>query len=188
VRGRGQHGGIVIDDIVPGHTGKGADFRLAEMKVTNYPGIYHMVEIDPADWHLLPEVPEGRDSTNIDLETEDQLGKYGYIIGQLQRVIFHQPGVKDTNWSTTAPVIGPGWGRAAMGLPALLQAGAAVDQLARSHFAGVRMVIGDALHSLTDLGSGALRWMPTASSGSRRARSACPPGRRAIPSQTQPTS
>ena len=39
------HGGIVIDDIVPGHTGKGADFRLAEMKVGDYPGIYHMVEI-----------------------------------------------------------------------------------------------------------------------------------------------
>src|SRR5215207_3668394 len=43
------HGGIVIDDIVPGHTGKGADFRLAEMKVGDYPGIYHMVDIPPED-------------------------------------------------------------------------------------------------------------------------------------------
>ena len=41
------HGGTVIDDIVPGHTGKGADFRLAEMKVGDYPGIYHMVEMHP---------------------------------------------------------------------------------------------------------------------------------------------
>ena len=32
------HDGTVIDDIVPGHTGKGADFRLAEMKVGDYPG------------------------------------------------------------------------------------------------------------------------------------------------------
>ena len=31
------HGGIVIDDIVPGHTGKGPDFRLAEMGVGDYP-------------------------------------------------------------------------------------------------------------------------------------------------------
>ena len=31
------HGGIIIDDIVPGHTGKGADFRLAEMGVGDYP-------------------------------------------------------------------------------------------------------------------------------------------------------
>ena len=27
------YGGTIIDDIVPGHTGKGADFRLAEMKL-----------------------------------------------------------------------------------------------------------------------------------------------------------
>src|SRR3712207_7612619 len=39
-----EHGGSVIDDIVPGHTGKGADFRLAEMAFKDYPGIYHMVE------------------------------------------------------------------------------------------------------------------------------------------------
>src|SRR5215475_9930297 len=44
------YGGTIIDDIVPGHTGKGADFRLAEMKHADYPGIYHMVEIDPRDW------------------------------------------------------------------------------------------------------------------------------------------
>jgi trehalose synthase len=56
------HGGSVIDDIVPGHTGKGADFRLAEMGYKDYPGIYHMVEIPPEDWALLPEVPEGEDS------------------------------------------------------------------------------------------------------------------------------
>ena len=52
--------GIIIDDIVPGHTGKGADFRLAEMKVGDYPGIYQMVEIPPEDWALLPPVPPGK--------------------------------------------------------------------------------------------------------------------------------
>jgi trehalose synthase len=90
------HGGIVIDDIVPGHTGKGADFRLAEMKVGDYPGIYHMVEIPPADWHLLPDVPAGKDSVNLDREAEERLQQAGHIIGQLQRVIFHDPGIKDT--------------------------------------------------------------------------------------------
>ena len=54
------YGGTIIDDIVPGHTGKGADFRLAEMKYADYPGIYHMVEIDPRDWEQLPDVPPGR--------------------------------------------------------------------------------------------------------------------------------
>lgn len=93
--------GIVIDDIVPGHTGKGADFRLAEMAYADYPGIYHMVEIEQQDWHLLPRVPEGRDSVNIDADTEAQLARAGYIIGQLQRVIFYELGVKETNWSVT---------------------------------------------------------------------------------------
>ena len=101
------HGGTIIDDIVPGHTGKGADFRLAEMGYNDYPGIYHMVEIPEVDWHLLPKVRRGRDSVNLDHETEDRLAKGGYIIGQLQRVIFYEPGIKETNWSATAPVLGP---------------------------------------------------------------------------------
>lgn len=54
------YGGTIIDDIVPGHTGKGADFRLAEMKYADYPGIYHMVEVDPRDWEHLPDVPPAR--------------------------------------------------------------------------------------------------------------------------------
>ncbi|MCX6491271.1 MAG: maltose alpha-D-glucosyltransferase [Rhodococcus sp.] len=98
--------GIVIDDIVPGHTGKGADFRLAEMAVADYPGIYHMVEIEPQDWHLLPRVRAGADSQNIDAEAEANLARAGYIIGQLQRVIFYELGVKETNWSATPPVVG----------------------------------------------------------------------------------
>jgi trehalose synthase len=153
----GEHGGTIIDDIVPGHTGKGADFRLAEMKVADYPGIYHMVEIEPADWRLLPEVPAGRDATNIDLETEDELDKSGYIIGKLKRVIFHQPGVKETNWSATAPVVGPdGVERRWVYLHYFKQGQPSINWLDPT-FAGMRMVIGDALHSLSDLGSGALR-------------------------------
>ena len=153
----GEHGGTIIDDIVPGHTGKGADFRLAEMKVADYPGIYHMVEIEPADWQLLPEIPAGRDSTNLGLETEDKLDKAGYIIGKLKRVIFHQPGVKDTNWSATAPVIGPdGVERRWVYLHYFKEGQPSINWLDPT-FAGMRMVIGDALHSLSDLGSGALR-------------------------------
>ena len=54
------YGGTVIDDIVPGHTGKGADFRLAEMKLrATTPASTTWCEIDPEDWHLLPDVPTG---------------------------------------------------------------------------------------------------------------------------------
>jgi trehalose synthase len=150
------HLGMVIDDIVPGHTGKGADFRLAEMKVGDYPGIYHMVEIDPKDWHLLPTASRG-DSVNLDIEAEDQLAKHGYIIGRMQRVIFYEPGVKDTNWSATAPVLGPdGVERRWVYLHYFKEGQPSINWLDPS-FAGMRLVIGDALHSLGDLGSGALR-------------------------------
>lgn len=152
-----EHGGIVIDDIVPGHTGKGADFRLAEMAFKDYPGIYHMVEIPPDEWHLLPEVPDGRDSVNLDAATEASLADRGYIIGELQRVIFFAPGVKETNWSVTAPVIGvDGVTRRWVYLHYFKEGQPSVNWLDPT-FSGMRLVIGDALHSLGDLGTSALR-------------------------------
>ena len=151
------HGGTVIDDIVPGHTGKGADFRLAEMKVDDYPGIYHMVEIPKEDWHLLPKVPRGRDSVNLDQEAEERLTQAGYIIGQLQRVIFYDPGIKDTNWSATAAVLGPDEQEHRWVYLHYFKEGQPSLNWLDPTFAAMRLVIGDALHSLSDLGSGALR-------------------------------
>ena len=151
------YGAIVIDDIVPGHTGKGADFRLAEMKVGDYPGIYHMVEIPPTDWHLLPEVPAGKDSVNLDGEAEHRLERAGHIVGRLQRVIFQEPGVKETNWSATAPVTGQdGVERRWVYLHYFKDGQPSINWLDPT-FAGMRLVIGDALHSLGHLGAGALR-------------------------------
>ncbi|RDH78772.1 maltose alpha-D-glucosyltransferase [Mycolicibacterium moriokaense] len=151
------YGGTIIDDIVPGHTGKGADFRLAELKYADYPGIYHMVEIDPRDWEHLPEVPAGVDSVNIDSATEEWLDKAGYIIGRLQRVIFYAEGIKETNWSATRVVKGiDGAERRWVYLHYFKDGQPSINWLDPS-FAGMRLVIGDALHSLTDLGTGALR-------------------------------
>jgi trehalose synthase len=153
----GWYGGTILDDIVPGHTGKGADFRLAEMKYADYPGIYHMVEIDPRDWEQLPEVPPGADSVNIDQETEEWLDKAGYIIGRLQRVIFYAEGIKETNWSATRVVKGiDGVERRWVYLHYFKEGQPSINWLDPS-FAGMRLVIGDALHSLADLGTGGLR-------------------------------
>jgi trehalose synthase len=72
-------------------------------------------------------------------------------------VIFYEPGVKDTNWSATAPVLGPdGVERRWVYLHYFKEGQPTINWLDPS-FAGMRMVIGDALHSLGDLGSGALR-------------------------------
>jgi trehalose synthase len=152
-----EYEGTVIDDIVPGHTGKGADFRLAEMGHGDYPGIYHMVSIAPDDWHLLPDVRDGRDSVNLDGETEAALERAGYIIGRLQRVIFYEPAVKETNWSATRVVKGvDGVERRWVYLHYFKEGQPSINWLDPS-FAGMRLVIGDALHALADLGSGGLR-------------------------------
>ena len=152
-----RHAGSIIDDIVPGHTGKGADFRLAEMAYEDYPGIYHMVEIPAEDWHLLPGVPAGRDAVNLDATSEAELAAHGYIIGELQRVIFYAPGVKETNWSATGPVTGvDGVVRRWVYLHYFKQGQPSINWLDPT-FAGMRLVIGDALHSLGDLGTNALR-------------------------------
>ncbi len=152
-----SHGGIVIDDIVPGHTGKGADFRLAEMNVGDYPGIYHMVEIRQPDWRLLPDVPIGEDSVNLDAETERRLEQAGYIVGPLQRVIFRDPGTKDTNWSVTASVTGADGVVRRWVYLHYFKAGQPSINWLDPTFAGMRLVVGDALHSLRHLGAGALR-------------------------------
>jgi trehalose synthase len=127
------------------------------MKVGDYPGIYHMVEIPAADWHLLPDIPAGRDSVNLDAEAESRLERAGYIVGRLQRVIFHEPGIKDTNWSATAPVRGAdGVERRWVYLHYFKDGQPSINWLDPT-FAGMRLVVGDALHSLGTLGAGALR-------------------------------
>ena len=77
------------------------------MGVGDYAGIYHMVEIPPRTGSCCPRCLPGKDSVNLDSEAEDRLQRAGYIVGRLQRVIFQDPGIKDTNWSATAPVTGP---------------------------------------------------------------------------------
>ena len=92
---------------------------------------------------------------NIDAATEEWLDKAGYIIGRLQRVIFYAEGVKETNWSVTRPVIGvDGVERRWVYLHYFKDGQPSINWLDPS-FAGMRLVIGDALHSLADLGTGA---------------------------------
>ena len=152
-----KHRGTVIDDIVPGHTGKGADFRLAELNYRDYPGIYHMVDIPPEAWHLLPDVPPGEDAVNLSADAERALADAGYIIGALQRVIFYEPGVKETNWSATPEIVDVNGVARRWVYLHYFKAGQPSINWLDPTFAGMRLVMGDALHSLLDLGTGGLR-------------------------------
>lgn len=152
-----RHGGIILDDIIPGHTGKGADFRLAEMGYGNYPGIYHMIEIKKEDWGLLPKVPTGDDSANLNQEHETAIKQAGYIIGKFRRVIFFEPGVKETNWSATRAVRGPDGVKRRWVYLHYFKAGQPTINWLDPSFAGMQLVVGDALNSLGKLGSKGLR-------------------------------
>ncbi|MDC6383091.1 maltose alpha-D-glucosyltransferase [Pseudomonas graminis] len=151
------HNAIVVDDVIPSHTGKGADFRLAEMAYEEYPGLYHMVEIKEEDWSLLPEVPAGRDAVNLQPAIVDALRDKHYIVGQLQRVIFFEPGVKETDWSATPIVTGvDGKDRRWVYLHYFKEGQPSLNWLDPS-FAAQQMIIGDALHAIDVMGARVLR-------------------------------
>lgn len=151
------HNAVIIDDVIPSHTGKGADFRLAELAYEDYPGLYHMVEIREEDWPLLPDVPVGRDAVNLPPEVVDQLKDKHYIVGQLQRVIFFEPGVKETDWSATTVVQGvDGKARRWVYLHYFKEGQPSLNWLDPS-FAAQQMIIGDALHAIDVMGARVLR-------------------------------
>jgi trehalose synthase len=151
------HNAIIIDDIIPAHTGKGADFRLAEMAYGDYPGLYHMIEVKEEDWTLLPDVEEGRHAVNLPPGVVDQLKDKGYIVGQLRRVIFFEPGIKETDWSASDVVIGvDGVARRWVYLHYFKEGQPSLNWLDPS-FAAPQMIIGDALHSVDVLGARGLR-------------------------------
>ena len=151
------HNAVTIDDLIPSHTGKGADFRLAELGHEAYPGLYHMVEIREEDWGLLPDVPKGRDALNLSPAECDELKLRHYIVGQLQRVIFFEPGVKETDWSVTPPITGvDGKTRRWVYLHYFKEGQPSLNWLDPT-FAAQQMIIGDALHALDCLGARGLR-------------------------------
>src|SRR5919199_1010197 len=116
-----------------------------------------MVEIDPDDWTLLPAVPSGQDAVNLSRETVDLLHEKGYIVGQLPRVIFFEPGIKETDWSATDVVVGvDGVPRRWVYLHYFKEGQPSLNWLDPT-FAAQRMIIGDALHSIDVLGSRILR-------------------------------
>jgi trehalose synthase len=157
VRHAKENRAVIIGDIIPGHSGKGADFRLAERRYGDYPGLYHMVEIPPKDWTLLPPVEPGKDSINLKPEAVDALKARGYIVGQLPRTIFYEPGVKETDWSATDEVAGADGKTRRWVYLHYFKEGQPTFNWLDPTFAAQRLVAGDALHSLGTLGERMLR-------------------------------
>ncbi len=152
-----RSGVMVIGDLVPAHSGKGADFRLAERAYKNYEGLYVMVEIPQEDWGLLGSVAEGADSVNLTLETVQLLEDKGYIPGPLECMPFHDPGMKDTNWSATDAVTGvDGRHRRWVYLHVFKEGQPSFNWLDAT-FGAQRIVMADVVHALYVLGASGLR-------------------------------
>jgi trehalose synthase len=151
------NGAVIIGDIIPGHSGKGADFRLAERAYRDYPGLYHMVAIEEKDWSLLPPVPSGRDSVNLGAESVEALHARGYIVGRLPRTIFYEKGIKETDWSATDIIAGADGKRRRWVYLHYFKEGQPSFNWLDPSFAAQRLLMGDAAHSLGTLGEKMLR-------------------------------
>jgi maltose alpha-D-glucosyltransferase/alpha-amylase len=106
VRVASRHGGMIAGDLVPLHTGKGADFRLAERGYRDYPRMYVMAEIREADWGLLPPVDNVWRSVPISREAARKLTEKGYLPGQIHSNDATPDALELSGWDATAEIIG----------------------------------------------------------------------------------
>ena len=149
---------VIIGDLVPGHTGKGPDFRLAEYHEPGFANIYTMLDIKVEDWVTLPPVPTGRDSVNLTQKEVRLLNQRGYsIVAPMNAEIFARPNIKESCWSVTNVVKGvDGVDRRWVYLHVFKQGQPSLNWTDPS-FAAYRMQTADALHSLHTLGTKGLR-------------------------------
>ncbi len=101
-----RHGAVIAGDLVPLHTGTGADFRLALLAHRDYPGMYSMVEIGREDWPLLPHVDGPWTSAPVPRDTAETLWKKGYIPGLIHNNDA-SPKARDlSGWAASGEVTG----------------------------------------------------------------------------------
>ncbi len=154
----GRHGITIIGDLVPGHTGKGPDFRLAEQNVPGFPGIFTMIEIDPKDWSVLPPIPPGKDSVNLSQSNAETLKGRGYnVIGPLDAEVFARPGIKESSWSVTDSVRGVDGQDRRWAYLHIFKEGQPSLNWSDPSFGAHRLLTADLLHSLQVLGTKGLR-------------------------------
>jgi trehalose synthase len=101
-----QAGGLIAGDLVPLHTGKGADYVLALRAYGEYPGMYVMVEIDKKDWSLLPPAKDEWQTALISNDVADQLKKLGYIPGRIYPADADPAVRSSSGWSASGEITG----------------------------------------------------------------------------------
>jgi maltose alpha-D-glucosyltransferase/alpha-amylase len=153
----GQRGAIIGGDLVPLHTGLGADFRLAERAYLDYPGMYTMVEIPKALWTLLPKVDDPWGSVLLPVDAAVKLKNLGYIPGTIHSADADPAANTWSGWSATPEVVGvDGLTRRWVFLHVFKPAQPTLNWLDPSD-AARRALFGDTARNIVDRGTRVLR-------------------------------
>lgn len=157
VRTAAKHRGSIAGDLVPLHTGLGADFRLAARAYKDYPGMYTMVQIEKEDWELLPEVEGLWGTSVVSKEAAKRLHQQGYLPGLINSNDA-SPDARDwSGWSATGEIPGAdGKTRRWVFLHYFKKEQPALNWLDPS-CAAQRAVFGDAVHTVHSLGARVMR-------------------------------
>jgi trehalose synthase len=152
-----QHNAIIGGDLVPLHTGLGADFRLAERAYQDYPGMYTMVEIPQNLWSLLPPVSDPWGTALLPVPAAQQLKTMGYIPGTIHSADADPQANTWSGWSATPEVVGvDGKTRRWVYLHVFKPAQPTLNWLDPS-YAAPRALYGDTARNIVDRGNLVLR-------------------------------
>jgi trehalose synthase len=105
VKTASDHAAVIGSDLVPLHTGVGADFRLAERAYKDYPGMYTMVETPKSLWGLLPSVSDPWGHELLPVPAAQQLRNMGYIPGTIHSADADPAAASWSGWSATPEVV-----------------------------------------------------------------------------------
>ena len=152
-----KHKAYIAGDLVPLHTGMGADFRLAELAYKDYPGLYTMVEVAEKDWPLLPDVEQRLGAALVSKEAAKQLHERGYLPGLINSNDATPKARDMSGWSATGVVVGvDGKQRRWVFLHYFKKEQPALNWLDPS-FAAQRAVSGDIVKTVHSLGARVMR-------------------------------
>jgi maltose alpha-D-glucosyltransferase/alpha-amylase len=157
VRTAARHGGLIAGDLVPLHTGMGADFRLAQRAYRDYPGLYTMVEVRREDWSLLPKVAGPWRAAVVSKQAAEELHRKGYLPGLINSNDATEKARDLSGWSATGEVLGvDGKTRRWVYLHYFKTAQPALNWLDPS-YAAQRAVSGDVVKTIHSLGARLMR-------------------------------
>lgn len=152
-----EHRAMIAGDLVPLHTGKGADFLLALRACGDYPGMFTMVEIQEKDWPQLPPVENPWQTELVSNELAEKLMHLGYIPGRIHSADADPRVRSSSGWSATGKILGvDGRLRRWVYLHYFKPGQPALNWLDPSS-AAQRVIAGDVVRTIHDLGARVVR-------------------------------